>query len=400
MKVMPHIVGGEEGISRLVRLWYEPSRDKYILAYSDEMEPRVADPDEVGELADRAIRHEKAPAGALAAPLVAQIAVTSECNLACQFCYAELKAQKTPSMTTAEVRRVIEMLYQKGVIFLEWAGGEPLLQPDFVDLLAYAHSLDFKQSVLTNGTRFTREFLACAASCLKTVQVSVDDVGEHYNELKGGAYWETLGENLGLALAAGLPLVASIVLSDRNVARLEAIIDYIWKRGIPVARVSWQVPMGEAKDTALEAYRHLAEGTSRRIRSLQRQYKARGLSILALQERPMLSTLEFLPREFLLCSAGRSRFYIDWNGDAYPCPVLKYPELCAGNILDRGFEEIWFSPVWERLRSITNGPQCKRCKVFCSYWCRALVYGFTGDISLTPSPLCPRQGGRKNGGSP
>ncbi len=377
---------------RITRLRYEPVLDKYILAYSDELRPRVAEPSELGDLRQDAITPQKAPPGALAAPLSVQIAATSACNLACCFCYAELNNQNSDCMTTAEMRRVIDLLHKQGVIELQWAGGEPLLNHDLVSLLRYAHKLDFKQSLLTNGTCFNQEFLQVAPTLLQTVQVSLDDLESCYNNIKGGDYWQVLEENVRLAAEAGLPLVASVVLSRRNAPRLEQIVEHIWKSGMSVARISWQVPMGMAKDVSLDDYESFMREMEKPIRLLQKRYIDRGLNILAIGGKPESELSEFLPKEFLLCSAARTRLHIDWNGDAYPCPVLKYPEFCAGNILENDFEKIWFSHAFDGIRSVRNGPECEKCRMFCSYWCRALVYGFTRDITRVPSPLCRYHG--------
>lgn len=375
--------------SRITRIWYEPSRNKYILAYSDEQNVRVADPEEVGGLRALAVHHKKAPPGALAAPLVAQIAVTSRCNLSCKFCYAAVKKQRLQDMRSDQIKQILHVLHANGTIYLEWSGGEPLLRSDFVELLQYAHELDFKQSVLTNGTLFDREFLDCASQCVGNIQVSVDDLEDHYNRLKGGAYWEVLAGNIQRAIAAGLPVTASITLSEHNDSRLDVIVEYLKDLGLQRARISWQIPMGEAASTTLEDYRVFVRNTVGKIGSIQKDNRRQGFHVLSLQELPMKETPEFLPREYLLCSAGRTRIHIDWNGDAFPCPVLKYPELCAGNMLDKSFERIWFSSAFDGIRSVRNGIVCRRCRLFCSYWCRALVYGFTRDIARTPSPLCP-----------
>ena len=76
----------------------------------------------------------------------------------------------------------------------------------------------FKQSIITNGTAFSNEFLAFAARHLDCVQISIDDVGSHYDELKGGDFWELLVSNVRRAVANELPIVGSVVLTEFNVS--------------------------------------------------------------------------------------------------------------------------------------------------------------------------------------
>ncbi|MDJ0850752.1 MAG: radical SAM protein [Myxococcota bacterium] len=374
--------------SRLVRLRYEPSQDKYILAYSDEEKTRVASREEIGDLAVQAVRPTRAPEGALATPLVVQIAITAACNLECKFCYAELAAANKGKMSTAEIEGIIDSLHENGVVYLEWAGGEPLLRKDFVPLLRYADERDFKQSVLTNGTAFNEDFIEFASTRMRRVQISVDNIREEYDAEKGGSYWDAFERNVHWAIEAGVPAIASVCITERNGPFLEEIVEWIHSAGFREARLSWQIPMGDAKETALADYNRVVNTYTKTMLRLSKEYIRKGLTISAVHDLAADES-EFLPREYLLCSAGRSRLYIDWNGDAYSCPVLKYPELKSGNILESGLEGVWFNEKFDELRSVKNGKTCSECKLYCGYWCRALVYGFTRDISMNPGPNCP-----------
>ncbi len=391
MKVTVNRLSKKTEEPRLTRLRYEPEHDKYILAYSDEDNPRVAEPSEVGVLANSAIRPNSAPAGALSAPIVAQIAVTRDCNLTCKFCYAELSKYQTDfQMSTDQVKTVIDQLHEQGVVHLEWAGGEPLMRDDFIELMCYAHALDFKQAVITNATHFSDEYLKQGLKCLRSVQVSIDDIGEHYDNLKGGPWFEILKKNIRRGLAAGLPMIASNVITDYNVERLEDIVHFIWEIGFKRARICWQIPLGDAKDQSLDEYRDLVSRTVKRARALQREYVEKGLQIFCVQEkdREEMVGAEFLPREYLLCSAGRTRLHIDWNGDAYACPLLKYDELKAGNVIETSTADAWKSMSFDSIREVKNGEACTSCQLYCGYWCRAITYGFTRDMGMTPSPVC------------
>ena len=372
----------------LQRLRYEPGLRRYILAYSDERGPRQATPEEVGDLAELAIHPEVEVPGALAAPLVVQLAVTQQCNLSCAFCYAELeKFQNDAVMTTEQVEGVLRELQEMGVVSLEWAGGEPLLRHDLLHLLDQSRQRGFKQSIITNGTAFSNEFLAFAARHLDCVQISIDDVGSHYDELKGGDFWELLVSNVRRAVANELPIVGSVVLTEFNVSRLSRIVEFMAEVGIRVVRLSWQAPIGRAGKQSLATYRRLVTETVPQIRVLQDAYSGR-VEIYSLERRSEFEGAPFLPREFLLCAAGRTRLHVEWNGDAYPCPLLKAPQFLAGNVLEDGPWQAWRSNALAALRQIVAGPKCGSCTRYCGYWCRAIAYGFSGNIEQTPSPLC------------
>ncbi len=65
---------------------------------------------------------------------------------------------------------------------------------------------------------------------------------------------------------------------------------------------------------------------------------------------------------------------IDWNGDVYPCNILKRPEFLLGNLFRDGFDAVFkrVEKLGIRVRSY-DIPKCSRC-VFggaCASGCRA-----------------------------
>lgn len=87
------------------------------------------------------------------APFTAGIELLPNCNLRCVHCYEESERQKNKkSMTNAEVKRVIDILVERGLLELFFTGGEVLTRADFEDLYIYAKRKGIFVSVLTNGT--------------------------------------------------------------------------------------------------------------------------------------------------------------------------------------------------------------------------------------------------------
>jgi MoaA/NifB/PqqE/SkfB family radical SAM enzyme len=95
------------------------------------------------------------------APRLAVYYVTMQCNLNCTYCEdfgARRNQQVTPASSLEEAKQILAVI-RTGVDRLWLTGGEPLLYPQILDLLAYARNdLKFREiSLITNGTLLSRE---------------------------------------------------------------------------------------------------------------------------------------------------------------------------------------------------------------------------------------------------
>lgn len=81
------------------------------------------------------------------------------CNSRCQYCtqldYRVIPQADQLDLSTEQIRQRIAFAAKEGYDQIGFSGGEPTIRPDFLDLIAYAKSLDFDQiGVTTNGRMF------------------------------------------------------------------------------------------------------------------------------------------------------------------------------------------------------------------------------------------------------
>ena len=103
------------------------------------------------------------------------------CNMRCGFCFAsfqDIPREVLPAghLGREESLRVVEALGRAGFRKLNFAGGEPTLCPWLPDLLACASALGVTTSVVTNGSRITRDWVKMVAGSLDWAALSVDSV--------------------------------------------------------------------------------------------------------------------------------------------------------------------------------------------------------------------------------
>lgn len=108
-------------------------------------------------------------------PLVAELFLTENCNLRCRSCSCWLDNTKG-ELTTDEWRGVLRQLAALKIFKVNFTGGEPLIRPDVVDLMAYAHQIGIRHMHLnTNGIRLTPATLTAVLDAgVRSFNVSVD----------------------------------------------------------------------------------------------------------------------------------------------------------------------------------------------------------------------------------
>ena len=84
--------------------------------------------------------------------------ITRRCNLACQHCRAEAHLEPYPGeLTNTQAKALIDTFPQVGDPIIIFTGGEPLMRPDWDDLVAHAQALGLRCVMAPNGTLITPE---------------------------------------------------------------------------------------------------------------------------------------------------------------------------------------------------------------------------------------------------
>ena len=117
-------------------------------------------------------------------PFLAQMVITRRCNLKCGYCN-EFDRTSAP-VATATVKAWVDRLAALGCRFVEFTGGETLLHPDLVELVAYASSYEFRERwIITNGFLLTEEIVRRLNDAgLTHLQISIDGVSPNETTVK------------------------------------------------------------------------------------------------------------------------------------------------------------------------------------------------------------------------
>lgn len=328
------------------------------------------------------------------APLKVQIQATAKCNLLCRTCAAH-KGEKGPKeLSLQELKSVIDKLADAGVLNLEWSGGEPFLRPDFLSIAEYALSKGLKQNVLTNGMFFTKKNIDRIKELFFNVQISIDDVGENYDQIVGKRAWRVFLRSLELGVAHGLNLQVASVLQKENCNSFENIIKFCNSYGLSSLRIAMEIPIGRSQNHDWGEYVKVISDFERQWPSLSLTAKEEKLDVSCFLNRNECLDKSIKNVNSLISPGGHSLLYIDAYGDIYPFPFLSQKEFYIGSILDNDLCHLWLnSNVLKDIRRLNNKKiGCDKCRLECAFSDRYLVYAYRRNIAGEAMPYrgCPK----------
>ncbi|NCF75394.1 MAG: radical SAM protein [Xanthomonadaceae bacterium] len=333
----------------------------------------------------------------LATPAFVQIQITNRCNMRCEHCYVSPDKSTLSEMNNRQIMGLLDRLQRKGVLIIQWVGGEVFVKKGFVNLIRYANRLGFEQSILSNGIFFGKtKNIKLVEEIWKYcygIQISVNSYGDKYNLFTGGKkFWNSLVSGIKL-LSKTKPIDAKLytatIARKENLKQLENIVikfgDYV-----DFFRVGKEIPMGRSSISQEDSIEALKLSWPI-INNLRKKY---GVMITHPFDKYDFDQNEILPSVFKTDSGARIFMYISVTGDCYPFPLLlKFPEYNGGNIFKKSILEIWKSEAFSMYRNVTRSDTgCGNCNKVCQLQSR-YHFIYNGKVHLYEKPFphhgCP-----------
>lgn len=314
----------------------------------------------------------------LHAPVKATLSLTNACPLACLHCYSGCTASPAPDeLSTADWLAVMRDLHGAGVIALLLEGGEPLLRPDLLELLAFCrgrflvwlrtHALGVTRA-LADGLRERRVATVCVDMFGATA--ATHDRGSG----RPGSFDDTC-RGIATLRAAGLNVVPLMILSRHTATELQGFVDLARRLGCERASVLRLYPLGRARERWSDLACSLEEMTA---------------ALSALRVPPGLSLMQsWHPRNPNCCWESAA---VTAAGRSIGCPYLR-EYVDHGDVRERGFMATWDRPLYRRLRAGPPGQNhCGACRESegMAGGCRSTAFAFHGDWDA-PDPFCTEQ---------
>jgi mycofactocin radical SAM maturase len=323
----------------------------------------------------------------LDAPICLTWELTYGCNLSCVHCLSSSGRRDPAELTTQECFAVIDELERLQVFYVNIGGGEPMMRPDFFEILEYAAAHHVGVKFSTNGTYVD----AAAARRLASmdyldIQISIDGADAAVNDaVRGEGSYDAAVTAMGHLRDAGFgPFKVSLVVTRHNVDQLDAFHELAAAHGAQL-RVTRLRPSGRGVDSWQDLH-----PTQSQQRDLYRWLLDRP-DVLTGDSFFHLSALGAPLPGLNLCGAGRVVCLIDPVGDVYACPFVIHEEFLAGNVRDEGgFTAVWrSSELFASLREPGSAGACASCGSYdaCQGGCMASKF-FVGLELDDPDPEC------------
>lgn len=276
-----------------------------------------------------------------------EIDVTSECNCNCPFCFQGEHKKSEKALSLDDYNRLFFDLRNKGVFYIGFSGGEPFLNPDFMNILKLAKNYNFRVSFVSNGHFITKSQIDEMADLyIDSMNISFHSVNANkYKTIFGIAnddYYRTALMNIEYMLKKNLNVGIDVTITKNNISEIPKIYDFFSAKGIKPNKISFNTLLNGKKDV-----------TS--LRPSVRQ--------LAKYKKYIYHADDNSSNRTLHCSAGAITCCIDSLGNVYPCTFI---HISAGNILERSIEDIWDNaPVFKFFRSFSDDAfkKCHHCEI-------------------------------------
>lgn len=319
------------------------------------------------------------------------------CNFSCKMCYV----RKTPAQIKQEGKEIIpwqkwlelaKQCYSAGTLYLLLTGGEPFLYPGFRLLYEELHKMGFLISINTNGTMIdeeTVEWLKVKPPC----RINVTLYGaspDTYERICGRADgFERTMKAIRMLKEANIPLVINASMIPENAEDLEKIAQIGKELGLNTRISTYMFPPVRRDKESDDSRFTPQESAKMYIRKAKCQYspeqyqemKRRYLNDIEVEEDTGIQKVEYMK-----CRAGRSTYWINWEGYMTACGMLDFP--LRTEPFHKPFYDCWME-LTDRVRTTLVLSGCMNCKKreVCNP-CVAMIYSETGSVEQKSEYMC------------
>lgn len=308
--------------------------------------------------------------------------ITPKCNFNCVHCYLH-DHHCSNELSYNEIIEIMDILYEKEVLFLTLTGGEVFTREDFLDIYLYAKKKGFIVEIYTNGFLINDRII----SSLKKYPPLLVDISlygsceETYKKVTGvsGAF-DKIIHNIRALLDAGIRVSIKAPLLNLYYSELPQMKAIAESFGIAF-RTGFEIFPSIDNDDKVQQYsvplsdslKYEFEEFAKHPRTFGEDYDTELVDLQ--KERPLFR-----------CKLGRASCAIDYAGNICPCMSFRH----VGQQLTRNnFEKVWES--FREYPKMKASPKykCLSCKAydFCDI-CPAMMQFVYGDLEYIDEHFC------------
>lgn len=302
-------------------------------------------------------------------------------------------------MTTEELDIVLENCLDMcektdRIPYFSITGGDPILHPNFWDLLEKLHEKQVHYGILGNPFHLTPDVckrlkdLGC-----RQYQLSLDGLRQTHDYFRKPGSFDITLEKIKVLQDAGVRASIMTTVSKTNMAELTGIIDTVVEHEVGLFSFARYCPTSLEKTNQISAqeYQQLLGD----IWEKYEEYKDSKtfftlkdhLWTLFLYEKGLFKIPSNLKDDVIYdgCNCGNNHLTILPNGDVFACRRM---DSKVGNALNESIFDIFTGSKMDEYRKFEEFEKCSKCELlrFCR-GCPAVSYGYTHNM-YSPDPQC------------
>lgn len=319
--------------------------------------------------------------------LFMNLEITERCNYNCRHCFnAEGFRVPRSELSLPEIRHILDEAYEYGIFNVVLTGGEPMIHPDFMEIVRYISKKGMNLSEInTNGSRITKEMLEEFAELgmQPMMKISFDGTGFH-NWMRGmdasssaRSIEEETVEAIRLCTAYGFRVFVQMNLNALNKDCIPASLELLDSLGVYRTRIirtsespRWLESISADGIGIMSWKEYFDECLKIAEFYLKREYS---MSLIMWQFAFLHSRKKLffaykiaedgVREDTPLCS---ERLDICANGELYPCLQMsgyfKAHGFRLGSIRESSLKELISDSPYQTLVGCTRGDKKRSCK--------------------------------------
>jgi MoaA/NifB/PqqE/SkfB family radical SAM enzyme/pimeloyl-ACP methyl ester carboxylesterase len=316
-------------------------------------------------------------------PVMANIEITTHCNLSCKYCARAVWGRKAMHMPAAGFSRILELLphaYRVTLVGL----GEPLLHPQVVQFVGEASSQSRRVTIVTNAMNLDQSLSrALIRAGLDSIVFSLDAPNQNLaSAVRAGTELNTVLKNIRgfLSISSEIRPVGTAVFSAVSVETtpyLVRLADLVSQLGVNVWMLS---DLNYRQNASRSVWKNRHTVGIESVQDAVRYAFSKALPVLSVHALEEFGLAERY-KQFLLvpprqlchrsachtwCSSPWQTAPIDVGGNLTICDCQ--PEMIIGNLLTDPFSAIWNNDTMvshrKRMRGSDPPEACRICPRF------------------------------------